>query len=237
MKTSLILLLSPIHRLNYKGFFSSYCILKCVHLNFRVSFQLKIIIEKKSKEDVTGDVSGVKMMMSRPVFPVNRLYCCSTAWTPCIAGRSIQHCSLVRTHWPVKPGLKLLGVTLGRQITEMLVSVYLCTHIFPPWLSHSTLNSSVLSNLSQLQCDGLTPCEICSCALESGPGKSHVFLISEDLPEDSCVYRMLVRQEVIKHLTWCHALCSDALGEVERSWLATSLKWVIPKHKPDVPND
>lgn len=63
---SLILLLSPIHHLNYKGFFNSYCVLKCVRLNFLVSFKLKIIIEKENKENVTGDVSRVKMVVSQP---------------------------------------------------------------------------------------------------------------------------------------------------------------------------
>lgn len=60
---SLILLLSPVQHLNYKGLFNFYCILECPHLNFLVPFKLKIIIDKKNKENVTGDVSHVKMMM------------------------------------------------------------------------------------------------------------------------------------------------------------------------------
>lgn len=65
---SLILLLSPIHHFNYKALFNSYCILKCVHLNSLVSFKLKIIIDKKNKENVAGDVSHVKMLMSVSTF-------------------------------------------------------------------------------------------------------------------------------------------------------------------------
>lgn len=84
-------------------------------------------------------------------------------------------------------------------------------------------------NASPLTFDCLTPYKIWSGSLESRPGKSHVFLVSEDLPKDSCVYCVLFKQEVIKHITWCHTLYSDALWAFEQSWLATSLKGVIPK--------
>lgn len=53
-EASLILLLSPFHHLGYKDLFSSYRILKCVHLNCLVSSKLKVIIGKEGKEEVRG---------------------------------------------------------------------------------------------------------------------------------------------------------------------------------------
>lgn len=67
------------------------------------------------------------------------------------------------------------------------------------YFSPSTPNSLDVSNLSLLHFDGLLKKYI-RVLLKVDLGNV-VILISEALPEDSCVYPMLFKQEVIKHLT------------------------------------
>lgn len=86
---------------------------------------------------------------------------------------------------------------------EVFVSVcfpFTCVHAASNlgfYFSPSTLNSLDMSNLSLLHFDGLLKKGV---LLKVDLGNV-IALISEALPEDSCVYPLLFKQEVIKHLT------------------------------------
>lgn len=86
---------------------------------------------------------------------------------------------------------------------EVFVSVrfpFTCTHAASNlgfYFSPFTSDSLDMSNLSLLHVDGLLKKYV---LLKVDLGNV-IVLISEALPEDSCVYPMLFKQEVIKHLT------------------------------------